>query len=260
MSATLWQLEGHTGHISESGWAAAIDVCRPFEGMSLGIGLQDARPETSLPWRLLGVLLGDGSPVDASRIDAYVRGTDLVATYAEAPPRQVRAQIYWRRLSAAEFSPPHAAQIVAAFDLIVSVNTPLLDCDPEAAVQSILPASDLLNLRIQKDGGCRAAPLDEPQLESASEATGCFIARPSGSQFSYVEIVHPVDYTDIDITHGDSAPPRVRIVHQFFRERLEKGVILRARMRAGIVARTADETTAADAYSRFAAMEPPLTV
>src|SRR5690606_14088064 len=96
--------------------------------------------------------------------------------------------------------------------------------------------------------------------EPASQATGCFIARPSGSQFSYVEIVHPVDYTASDITLGDSVPPRVRIVHQFFRTRLEKGVILRARMRAAIVARSGDEAIASDAYGHFATMEPPLTV
>src|SRR5690606_25519941 len=111
-------------------------LSRPRDGLRLEVAPFDAAPA---PWGVLAVMFGDDEPIDAGRIDSYVRGSDLVANYSEAPPAQLRTQIYWRSLLPAEFSPAHASKALAAFDLIVSVTTPLLDCNPEAAVRAVLP-------------------------------------------------------------------------------------------------------------------------
>ena len=47
--------------------------------------------------------------------------------------------------------------------------------------------------------------------------------------------------------------------HRLFAERLEKGVILRSRIRGLFVPRDHDTELAQSEYRRFAASEPPLT-
>ena len=50
----------------------------------------------------------------------------------------------------------------------------------------------------------------------------------------------------------------LRVSHQLFSERLEKGVILRARLRGVFLPRQRDTRVAAACYTAFAAAEPPL--
>ena len=66
-------------------------------------------------------------------------------------------------------------------------------------------------------------------------------------------MVHPVDFGGAKVSTGT-------ISHHLFQQRLEKGVILRARVRAAILHRKNDLATAQAAYERFAGAEPPLTV
>src|SRR6476660_6646009 len=63
-------------------------------------------------------------------VDVYVRGGDLVATYARTPPLTVAPQIYWR-LSFAE------RMQAVAIEVVLSMNTDLLESQPFSAINTV---------------------------------------------------------------------------------------------------------------------------
>jgi hypothetical protein len=223
-------------------------------------------------------------------VDSYVRGADLVATYEESPPRQLRAQCYWRHLLPEQFATGFKSGVVAAFDLILSVNTSLLANNPHSDVQStIFGATEVISLRRDQRQAIVAEPLalngqsvsiSHESSEIAAGGTGAFIVRWNGEKSnsavanrSWIQMVHPSDFCrasagavgDLSTAAAASAdrstsPTGVQIVHDLFHQSLEKGVILRARVRGAIVDRQQDEAIAIAAYQQFAAAEPPLTV
>jgi hypothetical protein len=236
MNSAAWQLDGHVAKLAVADLEISVDVAAPSNGLSL------RRKAASLieAQQILCVELGNRDPLDAASVDVFARGQDLVATYAERPPRHVRAQVYWRSIAADEFAPSLPQSVAIAFDLILSVNTSVLDEDPKSTVRSsVASAAEIVNVE---------------------GAPGCFMIRRGGAGLTYVEMVHPADYQESEAFIDDSAPPRGQLAHRLFAERLEKGVILRARVRAGLVDRQSDEAAALAAYQRFAAAEPPLTV
>jgi hypothetical protein len=182
----------------------------------------------------------------------------------------VRAQIYWRRLEPVEFSKTLETQTLVALDSIVSVNTSVLDVDPQAHVRSSIVALSALRLSDGRFDELALGPADA--TIAARDGAGCFVFRlPDGAR-SYVEMVHPVDFgqsiirctphatpTDAGTPAGEGGPRHCETLHRLFHQRLEKGVILRARIRAALVRRDRDTAVALSAYERFAAAEPPLT-
>ena len=177
------------------------------------------------------------SESNRARVDGYVRGCDLVATYEGVAPHPLRLQAYLRALAPAEFASEFAAEILGAFDLIVSVNTSLLDDDPRSAV-------------------CGAIPSGSAAFESRP---GQFAVVIGQSDLCWLEMIHPSDYCHSEAKRFSSQATEVGIRHELFRQRLEKGVILRARVRGGLIRQQSDAIAAA-AFERFAATEPPLTV
>jgi hypothetical protein len=91
-----------------------------------------------------------------------------------------------------------------------------------------------------------------------------FIVRPAEGNFSYVEIVHLAEScrskASRSVQSMTDKSPAINLAHHLFQQRLEKGVILRAWIRAALVERQCDEAAALAAYQHFAAAEPPLTV
>jgi len=87
---------------------------------------------------------------------------------------------------------------------------------------------------------------------------GCFLFRPPGAPFSYVEMVHPADFHRIELGCGDEPSRSVRLVHRLFSEPLEKGVIVRARIEGVFCSRRYDARVAAEAYSSFCCGALPL--
>ncbi|HEY2827022.1 MAG TPA: hypothetical protein VGJ04_05420 [Pirellulales bacterium] len=266
-----WQLAGNTAALLAAAWNAKIDLTTPQLGLALRFS---GAAQNKSPLQILGAEFGDRQPIEPQRIDAYVRGPDLVTTYGEAPPERLRSQVYWRVLPAGEFAADFSAQIAVAFDLILSSNTSLLDSDPQSNIRSLIPnISDVLQV-VRADTTQLLAeqiamvpkPSDSLQTITATpedRAAGCFITRLDGVPYSYVEMVHPADFhrSTLTLTKSRQTDETSSLIkHQLFHERLEKGVILRARLRAALVDSQQDEAAALAAYNHFAAAEPPLTV
>lgn len=269
MSAARWQLEGQTARLLGAPFEASIDLAHPERGLSVPDG-----SNTGLRLSVLGFALGDAQR-DRLVIDAYVRQNDLIATFERPRPQPMRAQVYWRWLEPSEFAPDFATSVLVSFDLIASVNTSLLNADPaSSAGSSIDPAAALLCLAQTKSGGLQAVQLgssaDRPhgpavrQIARNDSGVSCFIGKIADGLHTWVEMVHPTDFRGSKATFSDSnALPghcAVGLTHDLFEERLEKGVILRARIRAALVKQDKDSDCAVAAFRRFSAAEPSLTV
>lgn len=253
MASVVWLIEDGLARLQTAALTGSIDLSRPREGLRTTVERHPAQGALSL----LGIDLPGG---DADRTprpdDVYVRGSDLVATYGQTAAHPARVQAYWRWREA-------ALDAWAALDLEVSVQTSLLDSAPALHLRSVLCAAEARRL-VDPQGNqfalLDARPgVDHPLLEPAT-GTGCLLLRPAGADWSYAEMIHPSDFCrDRLTTIGEGDSQRVELTHELFPERLEKGVIRRARVRALFVSRDGDQQAVADGYRQFADEEPPLT-
>lgn len=229
--SVCWQLSATTAQLLTPRLRGAIDLQAPAAGLR-DLQLAD-QPLTGLT--LLGVPLAGDRPT-ATVVDHYIRGRDLVASYAPTTAERLHPQIYWRVLDTHEL--PEGA---CGLELIVSMRTDLLDSHPRLTTTSQLPAGELLS--------------------AGDLPPGLFLARPSGASYSYVEMLHPSDYAASPDKGGKEVNAKGMQLHfSLFPERLEKGVIRQSRLQAIFVPRASDLADAQAAQRRFAATPPPLTV
>lgn len=253
MPESLWQLDTSRAQLQLPGFSAALELSRPFGGLH-AIEIKGS-PVTGAA--ILGVELNQ-STAPLAPTDAYVRRCDLVATYADAAESAMRTEVYWR---AAAEQPRH---VLGDLELLVSVQTNLLDSRPQVATCSQLLATEALVLI--HSSPAEFAPVAEfaGNRPSALLASGprCLLFRLPGGTVSYAEMVHPSDpgRSEIQWASGGSATAPVgELRHHMFASDLEKGVILRARVRGLFLAREGDEKSAARHYEAFVAAAPPLT-
>ena len=249
MQSRPWKLEKDVARLQLDQFGAKVNLAQPDEG------LVEVQPDAG---RLAGAgLLGIAIPLlTASEqfllIERYVRGPDLVAAYEESAQWPVRVDALWRVASPAPGEP-----FVAAVELLVSVRTRALDSRPELAVQSRVPAAEVLRLIGPEDA--RYRPLSPaPEAMRPEEGPGCLLFRLPRSDFSYAEMVHPADFQYDELTRSAEGDGTFRISHRLFSEPLEKGVIRRARVEGVFLPRSDDMQIAAAHYTVFAAAEPPL--
>lgn len=176
---------------------------------------------TGVGGSLLGVALDVGDD-ELSPAETYVRGNDLVATYPETPRRPFRVQLYW-----------HAVD-ERMVELQASVNTGLLD---------VRPALDVV------------ASLDDGEWRELESGLFLFRSTAAGA-WSYCEASHPKNEAASQIVRNAGC---IRLVHRLFDRPLEKGVILRSRIRGALVPREDDEAAATAMYRKFIESQPPLT-
>jgi hypothetical protein len=252
-----WTIAGDRARLAAGPCAALVDFSNPAAGLH-EICWQG---RSVRQWKVLGVeTAAESLSVDieaprASDSGWYARGNDLVATYRETGKNPLRTQIYWRVVEGAS---PGAL----AIDLHVSVQTSQLDANPLRDVLTCLP--DCPTWRIDQGTGLRFSPIDTTAFRSpenrrlASPAGWLF--RPQGEAFSYVEMVHPDDLRGDRLTSVSAADStELRLVHPLFAGDLEKGVILRGRVRGVFVPRAEDERLALQTYRTLLDARLPLT-
>lgn len=249
----VWQeVEGHLARIQLERCTATVDWHNPRGGLGAlrldGQVLEDFHP--------LGPELAALEPAEASAAEHYIRAGDLVATYPNRPAAQLRTQVYWRTGT----HPREGA--IAAIELVVSVQTALLDSCPKIAIASHLHASEALRMTDSQSGAFTSIvpPTAEADPDNIAGAPQCYLFRLPGRQYSYIEMIHPADVQSSSWDgwlHG--AHYRLQLRHELFADRLEKGVILRARVLGVIVDRRDDKAAALRHWQRFLTEELPLT-
>ena len=250
MPHTPWQSRGSTATLQLDQFQATANLTRPRHGLTDVVIAEQTFPAA----RLLGIV---ASMTAAAASDAptenYIRGTDLIVASEEPGQSPIRVDCLWRATS-----PVAADLFLAAVDLVVSVRTQTLDSHPELAVASVVPANEVW--RLQSLGANRSAPLpsEAPATIGPDSGTGCLLFRMPGARFSYVEMVHPADFQYDEFHRDESRRDLACIAHRLFRTNLEKGVILRARVRGVFLKRPDDVEIAVQCYAAFAGADPPL--
>jgi hypothetical protein len=251
-SSSLWQLNGTQAKFTTAHASGDCNLCDPNEG----IQLRSINDSALTAFHLLGPNLPriENASDIAARVDAYTRCGDLVGIYAPIEQHPFRSQAYWRFDSHALTC--GGATALEAIELVASKQTDLLDSRPDLTVTSMLPATAAWQLKTEQ-GGFAEMMLSQATTVGRRDGLSCFVFRLPGKQFSYAEIVYPLDFDTTEI--APIAAGQISLRHHLFAHRLEKGVILRARVLGLILPQEGDLQTAALHYASFAASDPPLT-
>ena len=219
-----WQITATQATLICGPLRGAVDLLSPATG--LGQVSYDGVPLAGS--QFLGIDIEVGDP--ATLVDFYQRGRDLVVRYAQTGERPFAVMVYWCTglLAIGGTDHPHV-------DLIVSVETNLLDSRPMLAAKSFFAVAD---------------------EDSMSCQPGFFVARFHNPAITYGELCHPEDAL---AASAEAARGGVELTTRLFGLPLEKGVILRSRLRGLFVPRQHDEELARSALADFAAAPPPLT-
>jgi hypothetical protein len=252
MSMPAWELDQQTARLRLERILARLVLARPDRG------LHDVRLETRslADAELLAVAFPSSAKGEARcSFECHQRGRDLIAAYHESLSWPVCVDTVWRAIRPAE-----ASGMLGGVDLIASVRTALLDTWPELAVRSRVSAVEVMRLadaEAARFEPCGGIPDSECVVDSA--AGPClFVFRLPGLPFSYAEMTHPADFQGTVLAPSRDAAAVVETRHRLFAEHLEKGVILRARVRGVVLERAQDLQAAAACYAEFAAADPPL--
>jgi hypothetical protein len=238
-----WQIEAQTARLSLATFTARVVLDRATPGLE-GLSLTGH----SRAGRLLALELVHASPAEG--IAAYVRQGDLVATFEETPARRVRVQAYWRTAWAS------LPALLAGVDLEVSVQTSLLDSDPRLEISSLVQPSEIWRLSEAGQWDRLEAPTAASRELDSSTGTGALLFRSGSGEASYFEMTHPADFRAVALAKEGE---EVRVTRRLFGQNLEKGVILRSRIRGGFAPRSKDLQVALDAWRSFTESPIPLT-
>ena len=241
----MWKLDGSDASLEMAGIVTRVDVAHPAQGFL----------SSASNGRFMQLLPGEMAARTLKLAEAYVRGPDLVAIYEPLAPHQVQPQVYWRaRLD-------EARQGVGV-EMIVSMQTSLLDSNPETVVATGMPIGDVWSPSSEKTPP--PSPLEHTEFplaltsDNGSSRPSLVIYQPRDTPFAYVEMVHPADFvsTQVELNKWGETWATTRL----FSERLEKGVIRRARVAGWHLPRKTDVLGSAwDLYTQFAAEPLPLT-
>lgn len=250
MPAPLWQLDRQHARLELAQLEGTIDLSRPGEG--LGTLRFDRKPLGDA--RVLGIAIPSFPAGDAqSIVECYVRSTDLVAVYRESQDWPVQVEARWRAGSRSTPDGP-----LTTVELAVSVHTGLLESEPELSVCTAIPTEDVWRLVERSTGRFELLDRHGPARITPDDGPGCLLFRLPESALSYLEMVHPADFLEDDIEGGTESEPAVLVRHRLFGGRLEKGVILRARVCGAFLPGDGDLRIAAACFAGFAAAELPL--
>jgi len=252
---SVWQIEHHLAHLKLSWLEASLDLRRPSQGLS---HLATDEPDKLWPEaRLLAVQVPSLSEANPGMLqESHRRGADLVATYQPSDTWPVGVDVMWRAWDSDVFG-----AAAATIEVVVSVCTQRLDSHPELSVVSLLPDTEVARLvdvetpRYEPVGGSSHYG---PAILEAIQGPGCLLFRPRAAELSYAEMVFPSDFGRDELSSRREAPAWREIRHRLFPKSLEKGVILRARVRGVFVPRGDDEQLVARCYASFAAEDPLL--
>ncbi|MDE0736836.1 MAG: hypothetical protein OSB47_13510 [Pirellulaceae bacterium] len=246
----MWTITGQQAHLQTLDLSGTIDLSTPGTGLHQ-LCLAD-RPLVDL--QLLGIAR-DGCTLEAVPLqDPYARDNSLIIRYGDREDPSHHLQLQWRCI------PPEPGLFMGGLELILSFETPSQVNLPDwttvtqAGQQDILAASnDSEQPWISLNELSEAR---ESTLSPSGNGTRMILCRFPKQKLSYVEMTHPAEpslailpTTETTRTlWGSRTPDRP----------LEKGVILRRRVRGVFLPLEKDTVLADKAYAQFRALAPPL--
>ena len=253
MKTNVWHLEGSSAKLKSKILQAQVELNTPFLGLSnirfRNAGLSGARAlqiqldtnDTEQPFKL---------------IDCFVRGNDLVAVYDLLFQEGLSLQTYWRFLPDS-----NTPEKTASVELILSLQNLGVKSDPYLYVSSSCIAEQILTLVHESKASCKSMLLSQNGTVSwdSTSGTSLFLARLTGTDISYAQMVHPTDFVAAEAENKKNGVETVSIRHQLFGDPLEKGVIRCVRTLGFFLPREDDLRISTDCYRQLTIENPPLT-
>ena len=249
--APFWSLAANIGQMRCGVLSAEVDLTRPH------LGLRAAKlRDKLLSGEHLSLVPSDGLAAwPATLADAYIRGRDLVATYAGVESWPYSPTVYWS--ADTEDLGQNSGEILAAMSLVVSIQTNLLDTHPRIDIRTSLSADDIVLVSVAGDEMLVDSHVDGPQsIDPRTNACG-LIWRMRDCDLSYAEIMPTSDFHRLTVTRTGEHAAQSR--WELFSEFLEKGVIRRARLQSLFVPRENDVQLVAECCQAVARKPLPLT-
>ena len=243
-----WSLEGGTASLSCGPLVGRVEV--DGRGVQFLVATWGGAPSDAFGALITG---GPGPRPPVIEVgEAYIRGCDFVARYVRSAEFPVAPQFYWR---AAYHEKPNASQV----EMILSVQTDLLDSNPEVTVTSVALESRLFCASGTNAGAFRELTPHSPELEISRDQSRehLFVFRNEMLGISYAQMVHPSDFVAARVVAEAGRPPLVEST--LFPESLEKGVIRRGRICGWFMPAEGDLAAAVKLAKRFVEEELPLT-
>jgi len=248
MVAAEWRIEG------DACWLSCGPLSGRVEADELGVRFLVATWR-GFPSDAFGALItagpGPRPPVIEIK-ERYVRGCDFVATYAKSTEFPVAPQFYWRAAL-------HESLAAVQIQMILSVQTDLLDSHPEASVNSFALESRLFHASTLRAEAFRevAAVTPPAPVDHNASREHLFVFRNESFGLSYAQMVHPTDFVTAEI-HSNASHPWL-VDSTLFPEFLEKGVIRRARISGWFLPAENDLAAAVQLAKQFVEEPLPLT-
>ncbi|MFZ5828875.1 MAG: hypothetical protein ACOY3P_02250 [Planctomycetota bacterium] len=203
--------------------------------------------------QLLGVV-GDSiaNPTRGDVIEWHVRGCELVAAYRPAADTAMRVDAVWKAMMTEADVP------APALELMISVHTQLLEAWPELSAVSRWPGELVLQLAECESEGFNAVRLAPAQPTALGPDAGapCWLVREP-TRWGCAQMMCPADDQGSTLTYWPAPEAAVRLTHRLFARQLEKGVLLRGRIRSLLMRATEEDATVAGLFRAFTA-EPPM--
>ena len=255
MSEAPWQIKQSTAYLSLPGVEAVVDTAKPVDGLG-GLCIAGRELSGSI-FRL--TMPSAGQNIATDETEAHLRGNDLIVTYDSTVQWPFRTQVCWRAIDATD-----GLATLGGVDLIASMQTQLLDSHPELSVTTSLPVSQLLALNNAESERFEEVTLagEQPVTLASPRGVGCLLyrfatAKGDGPAFSYAEMTHPADVGSAVLQQDPTGS--LSVERRLFSSPLEKGVILRTRLR-GIFLEPSGDADAALAWHRvWLESEVPMT-
>ncbi len=197
---------------------AVVDLSRPARGLHDVVFNARPLPATQLLQMQLETRLNGPGP---RLVEAIHRASDLTAIYAETEGQPIRTQLQWRVSESME-------PLRVVVDFIVSAETSQLDSDPRIRVSSTVGGGPWRQLR-KAGAEHQFAGLDDT-VELSGCSAGVHVVPIANAGVQYAQLLLPSDETSVIHSHRQSNGT-CTLHTVMFRERLEKGVIRRVRIR-----------------------------
>jgi hypothetical protein len=231
----MWQMQGDIAQLS----LASLELQIPWQTPWLGISSRRIfNSQNAMNLKLLQPHLQAQIQTDNSVQEAYIRGADLVVTFA--PLQTAREPIYWQIYYRAW---NNDLLHVSGLEIILSAHTAALHSQP--AMQLV---SEFGNYSTSEEVLTRNIEGSSLHTTKKAQVT---LYRPKQEAFSYLEMVHPSDFSGVDHQKG-------RLSWSLFPESLEKGVIRRVRACGLFLPRQNDEWNTVNSLVQQFMDSPPI--
>ncbi len=239
-----WQIQGSEAALECAPLRAAVHLDHPSHGLS-GIVWNQTQLHSHAPLQLI---------CGADRLlESYVRGNDLVAGYESCGPQSF-PHVYWRARN-------RGTGGAVGLEIVLSMRTDLLDALPQSAVDTLVGNVSFFHASALETSAFKSLRRAKRarKITAAESTTHLFVMRDEQAGVTYAEMVHPSDFASAVVFNPESAADSWHVKSHLFPERLEKGVIRRARIGGWFLPAKNDLAVAVELAKQFIDEPLPLT-